>query len=341
MRPTEPKREAPIIFIHYGPAHYLKWTLQSARRSNPDKQIIFLGDTTNRHFAKGLADFIPYEALSGGEKDREFQSLFHPIQGTRHRFNKVNGVDFWLRFAFRRWFLMEALLERNDIDAFWTFDSDTLILAPLGPREKRFAGVEATTQCKGECLNGWVGSRNLVGRYTRCMIGLFKDPAYLNAQRERLKTHAGLAFNEMDAFTEFRRRTNVRTCHAATPVDGEAFDDALAFVEGYEPSEQKVLGKTAIKRLWLDSRGSLYARNGGCGGVARLLTSNMSWMPDYLWRKIFRCVPSDAPDFIGGPPDCSTLRELDVREPLWEHGLRKSRNAIWRIRQNAAKIFHA
>jgi len=187
----------PILFIHYGPAAYLRWTLECARFSNPGKQIVFLGDATNKQFARGVADFIEFDSLTGTQKELEFKRVFQVIQGDRHRFNKANGVEFWLKFVFRRWFLIEAFLEREGLNAFWTFDSDTLVLGNLRNREGRFSDFEATTQCKDQCLNGWVGSKRLVSRYTQSILDQFSDEAYLKAQRERLRVNAGLSFNEM------------------------------------------------------------------------------------------------------------------------------------------------
>ena len=274
----------PILFIHYGPAHYLWWTLAVARRSNPGQRIVLLGDATNKRSVRGVAEFVDFESLSGTEKEQEFQRVFQVIQGERHRFNKANGVEFWLKFVFRRWFLIEAFLEREVLDSFWTFDSDTLVLSDLLLREKRFSNVEATAQCKNQCLNGWISSRELVSRYTRSILDQFSNKAFLEAQRDRLKVHAGLSFNEMDAFAEFRSRESVKTWHGEKPIDGEIFDDALAFFEGFEVATGKVLGKTAIKRLWSDGQ-NVYARHLKSGEFVRLLTCR-SLLPGELERRI-------------------------------------------------------
>jgi hypothetical protein len=325
--------DAPILLIHYGPAAYLRRTLLCARKTNPDKRIILLGDSSNRRFAAGTAEFFPFEEFSAGTKHARFQEVFQMIQGERHRFNKHGGVEVWLKFVFRRWFLIEKFLSREGLDSFWTFDSDTLVLAPLGPRECRFQEVEATTQCRGECLNGWVGSLHLVHRYTSCILKLFSEASFLDAQRERLRIHAGLAFNEMDAFTEFRRRESIKTWHGEEPVDGEIFDDALAFTNGFEVAPEKILGKTFIKRLWTDGK-SIYTKQKESGQLVRMLTCNMSWMPDYMWRRISRCARGGSPDLGDRQPDIPALRELDVREPLAERCRRECRNMIWRLRQH-------
>jgi hypothetical protein len=72
-----------------------------------------LGDATNKQFARGVADFIEFDSLTGTQKELEFKRVFQVIQGDRHRFNKANGVEVWLKFVFRRWFLIEVFLDRK------------------------------------------------------------------------------------------------------------------------------------------------------------------------------------------------------------------------------------
>jgi hypothetical protein len=325
---------SPILFIHYGPAAYLRWTMECARFSNPEKRIVLLGDATNKRFAHGVAGFIDFESLSGTQKEREFHRVFQVIQGEKHRFNKANGVEFWLKFVFRRWFLIEAFLEREGLDAFWTFDSDTLVLGNLRNREGRFSDFEATTQCKDQCLNGWVGSKRLVSRYTQSILDQFSDEAYLQAQRERLRVNAGLSFNEMDAFAEFRRRESVKTWHGEKPINGEIFDDALAFTEGFDMAPQKVLGKTAVKKLWTDGL-HIYAKHLESGKFVRLLTCNMSWMPDYMWRRIMAVTKGGGNSLRGTGRGLrmSNLVEISMVEPVIDRLFRKTKMLIWKVRR--------
>jgi hypothetical protein len=329
---TNSPPDSPLCFIHYGPAAYLRWTLQFARFSNPLKRIFLLGDATNKRFARGFAEFIDFESLAGTQKEREFQRFFQVIQGERHRFNKANGVEFWLKFVFRRWFLIEAFLEREGLDAFWTFDSDTLVLGNFRDREGRFSDFEATTQCKDQCLNGWVGSRCLVSRYTQSILDQFSDEAYLQAQRERLKVHAGLSFNEMDAFAEFRRRESVKTWHGEKPINGEFFDDALAFTGSFEVAPDKVLGKTATKRLWTDGK-SIFAKCKLNEDLVRVLTCNMSWMPDFMWRRIMAAATNGGNGLrvAGRGLQMSKLVEISTKEPLIDGLFRKTKLLTWKV----------
>jgi len=325
---------APIIFIQYGGAAYLAKTLRAAVSSNLGKRIILLGDEKNRRMVPRGVDFFNFEAFSGSKKEQAFQENFQVIKGERHRYNKENGVEFWLKFVFWRWFLIEAFLEREGLDSFWTFDSDTILTANLEGAEAHFRGVECTVQCMGKCLNGWVGSRNLVQRYTDSIIAQFRDVPYLEKQKELLKCSPTLSFNEMDAFAEFRRRESVKTWHAELPIKGEIFDDALAFTEGFEAAPQKVLGKTAIKRLWTDGV-NIYAKHLATGTFVRLLTCNMSWMPDFMWRRIMAVVKGSGNGLrvASRGLQMSKLVEISTVEPILDRFFRKTKMLIWKVRR--------
>ena len=308
--------DTPLIFIHYGRSSYLASTLACARTSNPEKRIIFLGDASNTAASYGLAEHRLFDSYLRSEQVEAFNFRFTCIQGTRHKFNKLGGTQVWLKFVFQRWFAICEFLVRENIKQFWTFDSDTLILAPLVFREERFAPYDTTTQCRDCCLNGFVGSRQLVERYTSCMIDLFSDEAYLAAQRKRLEKQAGLAFNEMDAFCEFRRRNKVKTFHAAQPLHGEFFDDALAYDAAYEASPHKIRNNITVKRVWRDGYGALYARHLASREFVRMVTCNLSWLPDYVGKKLTRFCLTPEEDEKVTKPSKSDLLEVDFSQPL-------------------------
>lgn len=306
---------SPVLFIHYGTAEYLARTLRFAVRANQGKQVFLLGEKDNRFLAGDGAVFVDCADLVSDAVTR-FDAVFKPIEGVRHKFNKPGGTEKWLKFVFRRWFVIAEFLRRKCIDHFWTFDSDTLILAPLAAREKRFEMFEATTQCRDCCLNGYIRSRTLVEKYTRSMIDLFEDTVFLDAQRKRLEKQAGLAFNEMDAFCEFRRRNSPQTMHAAQPLEGEFFDDALAYDANFEASSHKIRGNIPVKRLWTDRHGAIYARHLESDCFVRMITVNLSWLPDYVGRKLARFSLTPEQDAEVVPPKKTELQEIDLSQPM-------------------------
>lgn len=321
-------KSAPLIFIHYGPAGYLPVVLSTARRSNPDKDIYFLGDDTNRKLVSAGVRFFPLQAFRRGDLLADFQKVFVPLAGRAHHYNKTGGVGTWLRFVFERWFIIREFLHEQRISSFWIFDSDTLVAGDLTVRETRFAGFDATEQCGGCCLNGYVSSRNVVDGYCRKMVELHRRPDYLGAQKRRLEEHPGLAFNEMDAWQTHRDEAGLKTMALGIPRDGEAFDDALAITGGWQTATTKVRGRIPVKRLVCDDHGGFFAFPTGNSDPIRLVTLNLSWLPEYVFHRLAPwCRPT-------GPRKYETRNcsEVDFSEPFTEHLLRRIREKAWLLR---------
>lgn len=321
-------KSPPLLFIHYGPAGYLPVVLRAARRSNPDREIYFLGDRSNRRFAPSGVAYFPLEDFRAGNLLREFGNVFVPIAGRAHRFNKFGGVDVWLRFVFERWFIIREFLHAKGVDAFWIFDSDTLVTGDLASREERFSGFDATEQCRGCCLNGWVSSRTIVDGYCQGMVELYHRPDYLDAQRRRLEEHSGLAFNEMDAWQTHRVEAGLKTLPLGVPRDGEAFDDALAITDGWEVAAQKIRGRIPVKRLVRDRRGGFFGFGSKDGAPVRLVTLNLSWLPDYVFHRLASgCLPTGPHDY-----DANFCDEVDFSESFADRLKRRGQELLWNLR---------
>ena len=99
---------------------------------------------------------------------------------------------------------------------------------------------------------------------------------------------------------------------------------------------ENVLGKTAIKRLWSDGQ-NIYARHLESGEFVRLLTCNMSWMPDYMWRRVMNASKGgglERPETrVEGGPDWTRIRAISTEEPLGDWVLRKAKLAFWKLRR--------
>lgn len=320
----------PLIFVHYGPSDYLETVLIAARRSNPGKQIYFLGDESNRKFVPAGVVFFNLDAFRAEGLLEEFQSVFVPIVGRAHHFNKSGGVETWLRFVFERWFVILEFLRARKIDAFWIFDSDTMVAGDLAARESRFSGLDATEQCGGCCLNGYISSVTVVEDYCRKMVDLYGRPDYLDGQRARLEVHAGLAFNEMDAWQTHREEAGLKTVALGVPEAGEAFDDALGITGGWQAADIKVRNRIPVKRLVRDRRGGYFAFFAEEGNPIRLVTLNLSWLPDYVFRELAPgCLP------IGQMPyDPEFCLEVNFSEPLGDRIVRRTREMVWTARSS-------
>ncbi len=126
----------------------------------------------------------------------------------------------------------------------------------------------------------------------------------------------------------------MKTWHGEKPIDGEILDDALAFVKEFQVAPDKVLGKTKVKRLLTDG-GSIFVRRAVSEEVVRLLTCNMSWMPDYMWRRIMASATSGGNGLrvAGRGLQMSKLVEISTKEPLTDGLFRKTKMLIWKFRR--------
>lgn len=323
----------PIIFIHYGNASYLRYTLETARRSNPGKRIILLGDESNKHLAGRGVEYHAIDAFARGPLVETFDRVFQLIKGEGHNYRKLGGADFWTRFVFRRWFVIHEFLKTHGLTSFWTFDSDTLILAPLAEREARFASFDCTEQCRAECLNGFVPDTKIVTRYVEKINELFQRPDYLSEQAALLRRHQSLAFTEMNAYVTFRAEEKVKSYYLAQPLDGEVYDDALCFTENFAVHPVKVKERMAVKDLRLDPRGAVFVRHLPSDSIVRMITLNLSWMPDYIFERLIPFVTSSREPLAANVAQLEVWPRLKTTEPLNSRVKRWTELAVYRAKQ--------
>lgn len=321
---------APILFIHYGDSPYLRYTLEAAALFNPGKEVLLLGDASNRTYAdRAGASFHPLADLDGGEKVGRFERDFRFIAGPRH------GKEFWTRFVFKRWFLIDRFLRERGVDRFWTFDSDTLVLSDLGRYEARYAGYDCTEQCHGICMNGLV-SREAVEGYTDKMLELFGREDYLERQRRIVEEHPTWAFTEMRAYATYKEEEGLRTMHLGSIVDGETFIDCICDAEGHnaiwESYDEPIGGQTVI-RLYFADDGTVGGRHLPTGEFVRFAAINMSWVPLYFFERVLdHARQGSGRDRPGGRPGADGLRPMSPEEGLKWRWIRRGRRVRDRVR---------
>lgn len=164
------------------------------------------------------------------------------------------------------------------------------------------------------------------------MVGLYQRPAYLDAQRQRLEVHAGLAFNEMDAWQTHRGEAGLKTLALGRPRNREAFDDALAVIGGWQSASTKVRDRIPVKRLLRDKRGGFFAFPFGSPEPVRLVTLNLSWLPDYVFHRLVSGCQPTAPQ----PYDPTSCHEVDFSEPLGDRLMRQGQEWLWHLRTRRA-----
>lgn len=271
---------SPLIFIHYGASSYLYYTLRCARKFNPLKRIILVGDVYNRMIASICGvEFRYMKDFANSPEEILFNKSYKFISGEKH------GRPLWTNFVFRRWFILHNFLRVNGIQSFWTFDSDTMILCNLTDKEKYFSSIDNTEQCGGLCLNGFIKKFEVVDGYISSMLDTFNNQKILSEISNEMLLHPEYAFTEMKAYEIYKQNSSYKALHLVNFLNNETFDDCICFCDGMELSEHKA-GEYSPKKIFSDGI-AIYFKNAASGCFIKANTINMSWVPDSYFEKIY------------------------------------------------------
>ena len=274
---------APIILIHYGNSSFLPYVVQLIKRFNPRKELLFLGDESNDYLREFGATHLNYSEYAYGPELQCFDRLYPRIENPRY------GKRQWANFIIRRWFIINQFTKSNHIDRFWTFDSDNYLLTDLAKFEDKFSCFDCTSQCKGNCLNGFVPHREIVQLYVEKINELIGREGYAEDWQRRYRRKPDLFYTEMEAFDTFVKEGDINSHHLAGVVDGSAFEDSITYIQdGMEMYEKKIKGRY-VKKLYLKS-GEIFCRHLASGQFVKMNNLNLSWMPKYVFPLLFGAV---------------------------------------------------
>jgi hypothetical protein len=108
----------PLIFIHQGYSDYLNYTLRQAHFSNPDADIILIGDEFNDKF-----DFVKHYRIEDYQGDADsFAEIYTHMSFNSYEFELI---------CFKRWFILEDFMRCRHLQAAFVFDTDVMIYSDL------------------------------------------------------------------------------------------------------------------------------------------------------------------------------------------------------------------
>ena len=272
---------APIIFCHYGMSNYLRYTLLSSKLSNPDKNIYLIGDEENEKLCHEIGvKHVKFSQFYNSQLVLKFHESFRFISGKKH------GREEWTKFVFLRWFYICEFIYLYEIESFWHFDSDNLIISDLFQKELYFNKFDNTEQCGGICMNGYISSKKITQMYVHHILGLFNDYDFLNIQKEKCEKNENLAFTEMAAYNHFKKVVKINTVRLNNFDNGDTFDDCIAFEDGMVHTKEKFNGYT-IKEIYINENNDFFFKLNSTQEYIKVNSINLSWMPLSVILRLF------------------------------------------------------
>jgi len=289
-----------IIFTHYGSSGYLAKTLKCAKVTNRDAKIILIGDENNLDLADlSQISHRHFNTLTESPLRSEFYKVFKPIRGTFHPLFR-NGRN-WLMYVFERWFYVYELAQEMNLESFWHFDSDTMILKDLTEYNKYFSEYDSTEQCVGSCLNGFVKTQ-VLEQYLKVINQLFTDEHFLKIQQDEFDTvNPEYAFTEMRAWVKTKERLSFNTCHIGKVINDQTWDDSIVLGQemGYEMIRLKS-GQTMKNIYWSDG---FYCNNKHLQKIIEFMSLNLSHAPIFVFDWVLsHCETKNASKYLAKTP---------------------------------------
>jgi len=279
-------KNTPIIFCHYGNSNYLKYVFECVRISNPKKEIILLGDKSNKKVAQSCG--VSHFNLSDFDSspDIEIFDKFYQLIETKG-FDSVKHGEDWNKFVFRKWFILNNFLIQNKIEKFWHFDSDNMIFSDLLPFESLYSELDCTEQCEGNCMKGLFNNQEIIARYVKKINEVFMCKKTMEQKSKEMANLEGNAcFNEMSVYGIFKKDEKFSAIRLNEIRDGASFDDLICRSHGLKM--EKLPHGEDVKVVFFNPDGRFFCQEEESKKPVMMHALNLSWVPLYTFSETLK-----------------------------------------------------
>ncbi len=318
----------PIIFCHYGDSKYLKYVFECAKVSNPNSEIILLGDPSNQRVARnhGVKHFL-LKDYDFGDDLKTFDQVYELI--ATKEFDAFKHGEDWNKFVFRKWFILNNFLVKQGIERFWHFDSDNMIFTDLSTLEHKYAHLDCTVQCHGNCMKGFFTNQKIIERYIKKINEVFARHDFINSFKDKISKSTGPAcITEMTIYEIFDKEESFKSVRLSPIVDDSSFDDLICRSDGMQ-MEKLPLGEDS-KVVFMNIDGRFICKEESSGKPVEMHALNLSWTPIYIYQAILKHYKKNHKKPKQPlSPQAKTLAQIPVplrqRFKQWRKSLKKKR----------------
>jgi len=117
-----------IVFIHKGNSWYLPYALNQVKKSNPNANIILLGDETNVQYSKIMKHYLISDY---SKKANDFANIYQHLSVAPYNYEL---------FCIQRWFILLEFMEASNLENVMLPDTDVLIFQDV---QKYFSNINS------------------------------------------------------------------------------------------------------------------------------------------------------------------------------------------------------
>jgi len=215
----------PIIFIHNQNSNYLPLSLWQARHSNPQNDIILIGDSYNAHF-KYMVNHVDKKDYSHGAN--EFAKRFTNFSTNSHEFELI---------CLQRWFILEEFLILNGFTQCLYLDSDILLFGDVNEDARRFSTFGMTISGISGHSN-YISKTETLSKFCQFIRDSYDGPEAIQILEQKYlefrKTHEAGGISDMTFFVEFREMHPDLVLDISQPIHEKLYDISMNYIEGFE-----------------------------------------------------------------------------------------------------------
>lgn len=122
----------PVFIIHKGDNEYIQYSLQQAKLSNPNSEVILIGTTVNQRYCPDNIKHVLIEEFN--RSALEFSKIFKQIDRSFSISKNKKcfiPVDNYSLFCYQRWFILRDFMQANNISQCCYLDSDCMLFTDI------------------------------------------------------------------------------------------------------------------------------------------------------------------------------------------------------------------
>jgi hypothetical protein len=212
----------PIIFIHNQNSDYLPLSLWQARKSNPETEVILIGDSENAHFKHLVTHVDKRQYL---KKADEFAKKFVNFSTNSHDFELI---------CLQRWFILEEFLRQNNIEKCLYLDSDILLFGNVKSEIHRFRFFGMTIAGISGHSN-YINDIEVLSEFCQYIEKAYESPEAISILEEKYKvfreTHEAGGISDMTFFVEFKEEFPDHIIDIGILIQGKMYDISMNYIE--------------------------------------------------------------------------------------------------------------
>lgn len=233
------KKDIPMLFFHMGDSFYLQYTFNQILQSNPDSDIILIGDDKNKHYEKLGIRHVDMKTCEKTAK--AFERIYTHLS--------VMG-GFVERICFERWMYMRDFILNEGIDGrFCCLDSDVLVYGDITKYCDDYC-PDADVTLHGKFGPGCNVFKN-VNVLTKLVDNIFKyytTPELLDKLR-LIYTERKQNVTDMTMIEAFVDECNITSYDLLNIVDGKTFDSHIGKI-----SDDRFEKNGLLKKIYIESK---------------------------------------------------------------------------------------